>query len=947
MVTLAVLLAAATVLSGTAWGPHASGATLRPTGSAPASGSASTGLPAPFFSTGQNASIVLGKANFTASPAVANSSTLCDSNNVAFDGGGDLWVADYCNHRVLEFTPPFSSSMAAHLVLGQTNFTGNAARSGAGGMSEPSALAFDASGDLWVADTFNNRVLEFRPPFTTGMAASLVVGQADFNGSTSGNGSGQLAGPVGLAFSTSGALWVSEFLNNRLTEFIPPFLTGMAATVVLGQAGFGFSGAASGPGHLRGPFGIAFNVTGALWVGDANNNRVLAYLPPFTTGENAAFVLGQPNFSASDPGVGPARFYGPNYLSFDASGNLWVGDTNNNRVLEFHPPIASTSSAAVVLGQPNATSRMARTSAVGMSNPAEALMGPDGSLYVAEFSNSRVDRFTFPLTNGSAAELVIGQAGFDTSTTAPTAGNLGRAAASAFDAAGDLWVLDTYDNRVLEFAPPFTLGESAAVVLGQGNLNDSLNGQTASNLYLPSALAFAPDGSLWVADTFNNRVLGFRPPFTNGMAANVVLGQPNFTATDSPIGPRSLAFPEGVAFDPSGNLWVSDTLRSRVLEFASPFVNFEPATQVIGQSDFTSFLPGTSPTALFFPTSLAFDTKATLYVADTDNNRVLAFGTPLATDEAARGVLGQTNFYSGGPGTGPGALDHPGGLAVDPRGALWVADGGNNRVLRYSLPVIDGAPGDLALGQPNLIANGASATSGTLRAPAGVSVDPVGGGVWVADCGNSRLLYFPGNALSVATGTVTFAAGRGAIDQHAITGVQLNFSSVSGASSAVVVTQRLGAPPPGLTPTGFTNTTYFALTVSVPQGAFGAVQACFTTGAMQVYAQMEYWGGTVWAIAGSVTANKYTVCGTLPMASLPGTPVGVSVPGPSTLPAFPTLYLFGYATIAFIVVAGILVAINVRRQRRLAEKAPPQPSGPAAAPPLPDERPRPKDRGPL
>ena len=901
------------------------GAPSHPTPAPGAAPSPDPILPTASFSTGENASLVVGKSNFTSSPALANASTLCNANTATFDAAGDLWVADYADNRVVEYVPPFSSSMPASLVLGQPNLTSTGAATTSRSFYQPAALAFDASGDLWVADSFNNRVLEFVPPFSSGMAADLVLGQASFLTNGAGSLSWQLNGPDSVAFDAAGDLWVAEFLNNRLVEYVPPFTDGVSASVVLGQSTFGPSAPGVGPGHLRGPFGIAFNATGSLWVGDANHNRIVAFSPPFRSGENASFVLGQPTFTSNDPGVGGSHFYGPNYLSFDRHGDLWVGDTNNNRVLEFSPPITRSSVAVLVLGQPNSTARTAHTSSTGMSNPAQAQVGPDGDVYVAEFANSRVVRFAPPWTNGSAADLVLGQVAFTTSTTSPTASQLGRSTMSALDAQGNLWVLDTYDNRVLEFPAPITIGESASLVLGQANLNDSLNGQTARSLYLPQGLAFDPNGDLWVADSFNNRVLEYVPPFTSGMAAHLVLGQPNFTANELVVSSRSLGLPRGIAFDSQGDLWVADTLFSRVLEFMPPFTNYEAASRVIGQSTFTGFLPGTSPTSLFFPSDVAVDANGTLYVSDTDNNRVLAYAPPFTDGMAASAVEGQTNFYSGGPGTGATALTSPYGIAVDPRGELWVADAGNNRVVRYPLPLADGGAANLALGQPTLVGSAAGITSGGLRAPTGVTVDPASGGLWVGDYGNSRLLFFSSNALSVATGSVTFTGGQGALDQTSSTGVALRFSNVLGASQALVVTQHLAGLPPGLPPSGFSNTSYYDVAVSAPPGASGAVQVCLTlprTLALPL-PDMLYWNGAIWAIAGSVTVSEHTSCGLIPLSGLAGTPIALELVGHLYVPPFPAWLLFVYATIGFIAVVTILIVLNARRLRKLEARRPP------------------------
>src|SRR5208337_2172431 len=140
---------------------------------------------------------------------------------VAFDSSGNLWVADYSNNRVLEYTTPFSTDEAASLVIGQSSFTGTGSATTSTGLWGPAAVAFDSSGNLWVADYSNNRVLEYTTPFSTDEAASLVIGQSSFTTSVSATTSTGSWGPAAVAFDSSGNLWVADVGNSRVLEYVP------------------------------------------------------------------------------------------------------------------------------------------------------------------------------------------------------------------------------------------------------------------------------------------------------------------------------------------------------------------------------------------------------------------------------------------------------------------------------------------------------------------------------------------------------------------------------------------------------------------------------------------------------------------------------------------------------------------------------------------------------
>ncbi|MBK7660302.1 MAG: hypothetical protein IPJ28_14740 [Betaproteobacteria bacterium] len=228
--------------------------------------------------------------------------------------------------------------------------------------------------------------------------------------------------------------------------------------------------------------------------------------------------------------------------------------------------------------------------------------------------------------------------------------------------------------------------------------------------------------------------------------ADAVIGKPGF---DAPAGGAASADnflrPSALAEDPvSGELWVADANAHRVLRFASAraFANGEAANLVLGQADFAGAAPNrggaAGPGTLATPAGLAVDGARRLYVSDANNHRVLVFKPPYANGMDASNVFGQGNLVSAARNRNSGTpradgLDTPQGIALDPEGRLWVADGFNARVVRTSAPVtVNGLRADVILGQPSEVSNAPALTATGMRVPTGVALDPEGN-VWVAD----------------------------------------------------------------------------------------------------------------------------------------------------------------------------------------------------------------------
>jgi sugar lactone lactonase YvrE len=291
-------------------------------------------------------------------------STLSKPSGLFIDQNGALWVADTGNHRVLRFTPPFTAGMAADLEIGQHDFTAIQPNRGriqaaADTLCSPRSVCLAGDGTLWVTDTANNRVLRYRPPLANGMAADSVLGQKDFKhrdynrhpkkGQPAQN---TLAAPSSLCLDRENNLWVADTGNNRILKYGVRVSSGMNAALIIGGTG---KKPATGTlhalpcsaGHFRYPRALAFDEFGSLWVADEFNNRLLRFKAPFATGMKADTVIGQTDAESCQQNQGKtvtaASLFHPSSLSFDRSGNLWVADRSNNRVLGYwYSPHSST-----------------------------------------------------------------------------------------------------------------------------------------------------------------------------------------------------------------------------------------------------------------------------------------------------------------------------------------------------------------------------------------------------------------------------------------------------------------------------------------------------------------------------------------------------------------------------------------------------------------------------
>jgi uncharacterized protein (TIGR03437 family) len=696
-----------------------------------------------------------------------------------------LYVADTGNNRVLAWQNAFSFSRGdpASKVIGQRDFLTTAAQ-GPGsdlstGLFQPVAVATDSSGNLYVVDAGNNRILRYPAPFAqTGdlLTVDLVLGQKDLNGRSPNNGQSAPSAKAfafatgagifraGLTFGPQGNLWVSDPANNRVLRFPAGALqTGAtnqpAADLVLGQPDFVSNSLPantdrSKKNFLAAPSGLAFDPKGRLFVAD-NANRVAVYFPPFSAGQFSSRILGvilsvagqaTPTINESTLGAmdSNGRAIPPEGVFF-VGGNPYVTDTGNARILGYDPveqwpdeTKAFSPPARVVLGQPNFVSSLsnqnlpqpnASTLAGPLPNPsvggpvAAAFAGTD--LFVVDPGNQRV--LVFPQQSGgfSAASRLLGQIDF------------------------------RYNS------PNFIEGREVGFALNSGSC--VVNGAPA---FLSGGSAIIDSSSspphLYVADPLNNRVLGFVDyrKVNAAVKADLVIGQPdlltailNYPANNpTQANDQGLWSPEGLAVDSSGNLYVADACNARVLRFPAPFSQQSGAIQranlVLGQTSFFGQpIKDLSRQTMRSAYGIAFTAGGHLVVSDPLANRILFFRIPPGGDfqsgQPASNVFGQRDFSS----SLATVFSGPRLISLDADDQLYVADTGNNRIaILPNVPTAGDNPPVLFAIAP-------------LSNPAGVFLNQTTGEIWVTNTGANQVLRYPNFQTVISSPTPSATLG--------------------------------------------------------------------------------------------------------------------------------------------------------------------------------------------
>lgn len=604
-----------------------------------------------------------GTAGFSGDNGPAAAAKLNQPEGVSVDASGNIYIADANNHRIRMID--LSGTITTVAGTGTAGFSGNGAAAAAAQLNHPTCVLKDQSGNLLIVDSYNNCVRKVN--------ASGIISQVAGNSSVgfSGDGSAAVAAqlwqPSALTLEAAGNIYITDTGNNRVRKVNT---SGNISTI----AGTGLSSPPNNNGpalqaNLDYPVGIARDAAGSLYISDMMSHSIRRIS---SAGIITAFAgTGTAAFAGDGGPADSARLSSPHAVVTDALGKLWIADTGNNRIRK----IGANDTIATVAGTGTSSFAGDGGPAIGaqFNKPSGMAMDKSGSLYIADAANHRVRKITQAGTVSTIAGS--GTQGFSGDGGSALTASLNQPSSIAFDTTGNLFIADAGNNRIRKV----DTGGTISTVAGTGIAGYAGDGGPAlsAKLNFPAGIAVDKSGNIFIADTYNNRVRYVES--SSGHISNVA-GNGYFGYMGDGIGAgyAQMKHPLGVALDTAGNIYITDTGNNCVRQVRSNgFIYTLAGTG--GSFGFMGDGGQATDALLDQPATTMVDPAGNLYIADAGNNRIRMVNPSGTISTIAGSSLAGMFGGDGGPAI-QAKLNQPYATALDPNGNLYISDLDNQRI---------------------------------------------------------------------------------------------------------------------------------------------------------------------------------------------------------------------------------------------------------------------------
>jgi len=700
---------------------------------------------------------------------------------VAVDSHGNRYIADPLNARV--FKVDASGTLTVAAGTGVSGYSGDGGPASSATLDLPFGIAVDKSGNLYIADTYNAVI---RMVNVSGII-NTVAGTLPIGGYSGDNGPAiraELNSPEGVAVDADGNLFIADTGNNVIRKVD----TNSIITTVAGILGYGYSGD-NGPAtlaHLSLPKGVAVDASGNLFIADTFNHRIREVN---SSGEIVTVAgNGTPGFSGDSDLAIFAQLNYPAGLTVDASGNLFIADTQNNRIRQVNEHgFIGTVAGTATYGYSGDSGP-----AIGaeLNYPGGIAADASGNLFIADLYNSRIRQ----VNAAGIISTIAGNGDYRYS------GDGGRAASAtldspfgmAADALGNVFVADVYNNRIRKITPAGIITTVVGNGIASYSGDDGL--ATAASLFFPYAVAVDSSGNLFIADTYNSVIRKVSAGGTiNTVAGN---GRSGYSGDNGPAINAQLNFPTGIAVDASGNLFIAEPYNLVVRKVDSSGTITTVAGN--GGGGYSGDNGPATSAHLNQPSAVAVDASGNLFISDTYNFVIRKVNTRgIITTFAGNGSGG----YSGDNGPAASAeLEYVYGICVDRLSNLFIADRQVIRKVNTS-GIITTVAGNGTYGYSG---DGGPATAAELSNSYGVTVD-ASGDLFIADTNNYRIREvvaaetIASPAIAGIVGSAGFQAG--VVPGSWMTIIGTNLSPVTDTWANAIVAGNLPTSVDGVTVT--------------------------------------------------------------------------------------------------------------------------------------------------
>jgi sugar lactone lactonase YvrE len=598
---------------------------------------------------------------------------------LAADGAGNVYVADFQNCTIRKITPGGTVTTLAGVAgqLGRVDGAPSTARFGL-----PSGVAVDSNGNIFVADTYSQSIRKIDQN-----AGNVVTTLAGSGASGSIDGPGPIATflqPKAVAVDGAGNIYVADEGNHEIRKITP----GGSVTTLAGRATEGSTDGAGPGARFNQPSALVFDSAGNLYVADTANNVIRKIAPD---GAVSTFAGTAGNQGTADGTGGAARFNGPQGLTIDIAGNIYVADTYNDTIRKITPSavVSTIAGTAQSAGSADGLGAAAR-----FHFPGGVAVASNGNIYVADGYNHTIRKIAPDRT----VTTVAGSAGLSGSSDGTgSAARFNNPQGIAVDQSGNIYVSDT-DNSTIRLVAPGGVVTTYAGRPGEpGGFGQALDGpRDSARFSSPVGITTDPGGYVYVVDYYNNTVRRI-----DAAGATTIAGNGTLSGSADGIGPAALFFgPRGIAVDPAGIVFVADAKNHCIRRgLAEPVITSPTfATAVVGLPFVYQFetLSATSTTVGALPPGLSYNStlqaivgtpgaagtyqislsagNATDTVSETLFLQVLATAPntlTITSSTSATGRVGQAFKFQvitdgGSANTRVSALGLPAGVTIDP-----------------------------------------------------------------------------------------------------------------------------------------------------------------------------------------------------------------------------------------------------------------------------------------